>query len=261
MRRLLAILNNSAETLREVRFMEDKINDYIIRHSSFSTEEFFSTLKNENPDIGRSTVYKYLNKLSEQNRISRVGRGLYASSEKKHYTYPLSETAKGVSTLIKENYPLVNFQVWELYQMNEFVNHQIARNTIIVDVENMLDDTIFNLLFDKYPHVLYSPSSDEYYRYAADETIVVKKLISEAPASMDEYHLASLEKILVDLFGKGISGSLIPRSEYRAIFEDCFKRYSINTAMLFRYARRRSNAEQIRRFINENTNITLGDKR
>ena len=93
--------------------------------------------------------------------------------------------------------------------MNEFVNHQIARNTIIVDVENMLDDTIFNLLFDKYSHVLYSPSSDE----------------------------------------------------YRAIFEDCFKRYSINTAMLFRYARRRSNAEQIRRFINENTNITLGDKR
>ena len=237
--------------------MENMLYDYILRHPDFSTEEIFLTLQRKTPDIGRSTVYKIIKNLCEQNRISRAGRGRYVSSGKKNYDYPLSETAKNISALIKDNYPLVKFQIWELYQMNEFINHQIARNTIIVDVENMLDDTIFNFLFEKYPHVLHSPSYNEYYKYVGDETIVVKRLISEAPAPLNEFHLASLEKILVDLLGKGLSGLLIPRAEYKAIFEDSFERYNINTAMLFRYARRRGNAEQIREFILEKTKIVL----
>ncbi len=241
--------------------MENKVNDFILSHPNFSTEEFFLTLQSEKPDIGRSTVYKLLKNLCEQNRISRAGRGRYISSIKKNYDYPLSETAKEIAILIKDNFPLVNFQIWELYQMNEFINHQIAHNTIIIDVENMLDDTIFNFLFGKYPHVLLNPSSEEYYKYVGDKTIVVKKLISEAPASVNEFNLASLEKILVDLFGKGISGSLISRSEYKAILEDSFKRYRINTAMLFRYARRRGNADRIREYIHEKTNIILEDRR
>ena len=241
--------------------MNNKINTYLSHHSDFSTEDFFIMLQQDEPDIGRSTVYKLLKELCDQNIITRTGRGKYNSFGRSEYQYQLSNTAKKISLKIQKEYPLVDFRIWELYQMNEFLNHQMAHNTIIVDVEDELDETVFNFLFEKYPHVLFCPSYEEYYRYTGNQTIVVKKLISEAPSCDDRYHLAPLEKILVDLFGKGISGSLIPRSEYRAIFEDCFKRYSINTAMLFRYARRRSNAEQIRRFINENTNITLGDKR
>ena len=237
--------------------MENMVSDYILSNSAFSTEEFFVNVRNENPDVARSTVYKLLKELCEQNRISRTGRGKYIKAVKDEYEYALSETAKEISALIKENFPLVDFQVWELYQMNEFINHQIAHNTIIIDVENLLADTIFNFLFEKYPHILYRPTSDEYYKYAGDETIIVKNLISEAPPSLDEFHLASLEKILVDLFGKGISGALIPKSEYKAIFEDSFNRYNINKSMLFRYARRRSSADRIRKFMNEETSVVL----
>ena len=47
--------------------------------------------------------------------------------------------------------------------MNEFLNHQMAHNTIIVDVEDELDETVFNFLFEKYPHVLFCPSYEEYF--------------------------------------------------------------------------------------------------
>ncbi len=256
--RLSAKMIDNAKIIHgEGRFMEHKIIDYVVKHPDFSTEEFFVTLQKDNPDIGRSTVYKYLKEMCDKNIITRAGRGRYLSSAKKQYNYPISETAKEIAVLINEKFPHINYQIWETYQMNEFINHQLAHNTIIVDVENMLDDTVFNYLFAKYPHVLYRPSSDEYYKYRGDETIVVKRLISEAPATLNEYHLASLEKILVDLFGKGITGSIIPRSEYTAIFEDGFSHYNINTAMLFRYARRRGNAEQIRDFIQEKTGIVL----
>lgn len=231
--------------------MDKSISDFVLYHPLFSTEDIFAMLEQKGSEFGRSTVYKYLNQMCEQNLISRTGRGTYSSNVGRKYDYPISDTAQKVSKQIKKKFPLVKFQIWELYQMNEFVNHLIAKNTIFIDVENMLAEAVFDFLFDKHKHVLYAPSAVEYYKYSAGETIVVKKLISETPAAEGEFNKATLEKILVDLFSKGITGSIIPRSEYRAIFEDSFKRYSINTAMMYRYARRRGCEDKIKTFLKE----------
>lgn len=241
--------------------MNKRINAYLSHHSDFTTKDFIIMLQKENPDIGRSTVYKLLKELCDQNIITRTGRGRYNSFGRSEYQYRLSDAAKKISLKIQTEYPLVDFRIWELYQMNEFLNHQMAHNTIIVDVEGMLDETVFNFLFEKYPHVLFCPSYDEYFKYTGDQTIVVKKLISEAPSYDDKYHMAPLEKILVDLFGKGISGAIIPKSEYPAIFEECFRKYNINTAMMLRYARRRGCEQKIKQFIKDNTGLVLEEKK
>lgn len=241
--------------------MNNKINTYLSHHSDFSTEDFFIMLQQDEPDIGRSTVYKLLKELCDQNIITRTGRGKYNSFGRSEYQYQLSNTAKKLSLKIQKEYPLVDFRIWELYQMNEFLNHQMAHNTIIVDVEDELDETVFNFLFEKYPHVLFCPSYEEYYRYTGNQTIVVKKLISEAPSCDDRYHLAPLEKILVDLFGKGISGAIIPKSEYPVIFEESFQKYNINTAMMFRYARRRGCEKKVKEFTKVNTGLDLEKKK
>ena len=237
--------------------MEANIQVFLIENPSFTTGDFTEMLKIESPDIGRSTVFHLLNYLCEIGAITRTCKGHFDVTNKRIYNYELSETAKNISAYIQEQFPLVDFQVWELYQMNEFVNHLLSRNTIFVEVENMLDESIFNLLFDKYPHVLYNASTDEYYKYAGDETIVVRKLISEAPSGVGQYKQASLEKILVDLFGRGLSGSIISRSEYRAIYEDSFRKYVINQPKMFRYARRRGIEKNIVGFIHDKTNIAL----
>lgn len=232
---------------------------FIEHHSSFTTGEFAEALRNEVPGIGRSTIYNILKKKCDSGIISRAGRGRFSRSARKEYFYDLSETAKNIVALIQESYPLVDFQIWELYQMNEFVNHLLAKNTIFVEVENMLDESVFNLLFDRYPHVLHNPNAEEYYKYAGDVTIIVRRLISEAPPPFGQYRQASLEKLLVDLFGRGLSGSILSRSEYRAIYEDSFQKYNINQGRMFRYARRRGVENTIRDFIREETTIVLED--
>ena len=126
---------------------------FIEHHSSFTTGEFAEALRNEVPGIGRSTIYNILKKKCDSGIISRAGRGRFSRSAGKEYFYELSETAKNIVALIQASYPLVDFQIWEFYQMNEFVNHLLAKNTIFVDVENMLDESVFHLLFDRYPHV------------------------------------------------------------------------------------------------------------
>lgn len=239
--------------------MDITTKNFIEAHPSFTTGEFADALRVEAPNIGRSTIYHLLKLLCEKGEITRTRKGYFTVSGKKDYSYDLSDTAKAISSDVQEQYPLVDFQIWELYQMNEFVNHQMAKNTIFIEVENILDESIFNRLFEAYPHVLHNPSANEYYKYAGDETIVVRRLISEAPPGFGEYRQTSLEKLLVDLFGRGITASLISRSEYRAIYEDAFKKYNINQAKMFRYARRRGIEKLIKEYIRKETDITLED--
>lgn len=245
----------------EVIVLDTTVKEFITRHPVFTTSEFADMLRIERPNIGRSTIYYLLKTLCNTGVIIRTSRGHFDSAGKKDYFYELSDIAKKISLIIREQYPLINFQIWELYQMNEFVNHLLTRNTIFIEVEDMLDESIFNLLFEKYPHVLHNPSMNEYYKYAGNETIIVRKLISEAPSCFGKYRQAALEKLLVDLFGRGISGSIISRSEYQAIYEDSFKKYNINPAKMFRYARRRGIEQTIQDFIHEETNIVLGDNK
>ena len=235
--------------------MKTAVEAFIKVHSSFTTGAFADMLRSNSPEIGRSTVYHLLKQLCESGEIIRTSKGHYKVAGKKNYAYDLSDTAKDISSVVRKEFPLVDFQIWELYQMNEFVNHQLARNTVFIEVEDLQEESIFNLLFEKYPHVLLNPGVDEYYKYAGQETILVRKLISEAPPAFGSYHQASLEKILVDLFGRGISGAIVSRSEYSAIFETAFKKYNINQAKMSRYARRRGIEKTIWDYLIENTYI------
>ncbi len=237
--------------------MKSTIEDFIASHPSFTTKEFTNTVYIEAPNTGRSTIYHMLKLLCESGKIIRIQRGLFSIAQKKDYSYDLSDRAKEISSTIQKQYPLVDFQVWELYQMNEFVNHQLAKNVIFVEVESMLDESIFNLFFKKYPHVLFSPNEDEYYKYSGNETIIIEKLISEAPPCFGKDKQASLEKILVDIFGRSISGRIISRSEYPSIYEDSFNKYNINQAKMFRYARRRGIDQKIKKYICEETTVRL----
>ena len=241
--------------IQEAISIIDVINNYISTHFAFTTGEFTEMLREVFPEIGRSTVYKILKELCREKRITRVGRGHFTvDTAKCDYTYELSDTAKEIASAIIARYPLVDFQIWEAYQWNEFINFLFARNTVFVEVEGMAEEAVFRLLFERYAHVLLHPSFDEYDKYAGAETVVVGKLVTEAPPCYGKYKQAPLEKLLVDLFGHGLSGGFIARSEYAAIYEESFRKYTVNRVKMFRYARRRGIEKDIQEFIRQQTN-------
>jgi len=239
----------------------EKILDDFKPGEIFEKQQFRDAVHRVNPSYAESSINWLLSKWRNGKKIVMVGKGKYKRTSslrpKKLYTYGHSEEYLSVEKSIIKGYPFVEFQMWELIQFNEFINHQIAKNLLIVEVENMLADTVFDRLHDEYPHVLFCPTPDFYYRHKGDEdTIVVLKLISEAPKPM-EAHSCVLEKLLVDLYVKKFTGNLIERSEYKAIFEDSFEKYQIDESKLFRYARRRNVEKDIKKFICEQTNVVL----
>ena len=214
------------------------------------------------PDCAETSIDWMLRTLREQGSLASVGRGKYRRitkgfSIKKKYDYPHSMEYLELEKFILEAFPCVDLQMWELIQMNDFVNHQISKNVIFVEIEDMLIDTVFDLIHENYPYAMIQPKADMFFRQRAPKTdIVVQKLISEAPKSHNN-HSCTPEKILVDLLSKKLTGNLVEKSEYPRIYEDVFKKYAVDEVRMFRYAKRRNIYENLISFLNTKTKVKL----
>ena len=228
----------------------------------FTKNTFRKAVNSIYPDCSEASINWMLVTLRKQGSLASAGTGKYYlipqdAPAKKQYSYPHFKEYLDLEKEITDAYPLVNFQMWELIQMNDFVNHQLAKNVIFIEVEAMLVDTVYELLHENHPYAMIQPTYATFYKQRAPETdIVIQKLLSEAPTP-DANHSCAIEKLLVDLLTKKLSGNLIERSEYPRIYEDIFRKYLIDETRMFRYAKRRHLYESLLTFINTQTDIKL----
>ena len=199
--------------------------------------------------------------LADSNALVRIGRDQYKKTHtekpKTFYEGWYSERAIQVIEWMKEKFPLLEFQVWDLNWLNEFINHLIARSTVFLEIERVGYDFVFYDLQLTFPgEVLLAPDTDEYYLYAKKDGIVINPLITEPPKTAADPYQAPLEKIIVDLF---TSKFVLPVSEgdLPFAFEEMFSKYYINQVAMMRYARRRNVHEKVYRFLKEETQVEL----
>jgi hypothetical protein len=169
---------------------------------------------------------------------------------KPDYTSSLSDEAAELLSYMKDNYPLLNYIVWESRALNEFLNHQMSRNYIFVEVERDLADLIFDRLANKFAYrTLFKPTEKEITLYSDQITIVILGLNTEAPI---KEHEPLLEKLLVDLLANKLIGYITSPSEFDFVYEDAFSKYQINHTAMLRYARRRNKEPLVSEYIKRN---------
>ncbi|MGX8688088.1 MAG: DUF6577 family protein, partial [bacterium] len=67
-----------------------------------------------------------------------------------------SDKARSLLENMSERFPEIGFVIFESVLLNEFLNHQIAQNTIYIQVEKDFSSYIFDILQEEYPgRVLY----------------------------------------------------------------------------------------------------------
>ena len=139
--------------------------------------------------------------------------------------------------------------VFESVLLNEFLNHQIAQNTIYVQVEKDVSSYVFDNLQEEYSgSVLYRPGKSEFGRYWTRDCIVVLDLISQSPLSQDNPHEITAEKMLVDITAeKSISRTFSP-SEIPFVFENVIRSYHVDRRKMNRYAGRRGKSSQVKKY-------------
>ena len=228
----------------------------------FGKTAFRQSVHSINPDCSEAMINWLLLSFRKKGILSSAGAGKYyvtsaQEAAKKIYFYPHSPKFLDIENQISERFPLLNFQMWELIQMNDFVNHQIAKNVIFIEAEKMMVDSVYEDIHAKHPYAMLEPDTDLFYKLRGpDVDIVVQKLQSESPVPLTN-HSCTLEKIIVDKQKKKLTGKLIERSEYPAIYEGIFNKFHIDETRMFRYARRRNLHDVLHSLISEQTNIQL----
>ena len=199
----------------------------------FDRQELFRVLEEQYKGLSLASYKLKMQRLLESGENARVGRNY-------------------------ERHPFLEYRIFELVQMNEFLNHQIAHNAVFVFVEADLGDFVFETLKEKYPgKVLLNPSVKEYHLYWQDDLIIVGKLLTEAPKGKKAVWHTCLEKMLVDMTAEKVIKTAFSEAEYPGVLEQAFQKYIIDESQMFRYAKRRHIKDDILKIIQSQTGIKL----
>lgn len=231
-----------------------------LNKSVFTRNDLFQAAKKLDSSFKETQLRYYVEKLRKMNLIMKTGHNIYTKniSDKKIYTPACSETTLQIISVLKEEFPLVMFRIWELSSLNEFLNHLIAHNYIFIEAERDGIGFIYNRMNEIFPKkVLLDPNKKELSLYSADNDIIMTSLITECPAGLTHDYELSLEKLIVDMFSNKVLQAFISKGDYAEALEEMFSKYNINQSRLFRYARRRGKADLIASFLTEKTNIRL----
>ncbi|MBQ0032202.1 MAG: hypothetical protein KBT68_05320 [bacterium] len=152
----------------------------------------------------------------------------------------------------------LRMSVFEIRQLNEFVNHLYGQNVIFVSVADHAADFVFSDLQEVHVgKILLRPSADEFYRYQMDGTVVLLDMPTEAPGCSRSRWQCGIEKWLVDLFAEPLLKNMVSPSELPNVLNGGFEKYAVNESALFRYAKRRGVDSDIRAFIEGKTTVEL----
>jgi len=212
------------------------------------------------PSFKETQLRNLMGTLHDSALIVRVGRNQYKKVEKEPkksvFTGVYSHAAQQVIGHMQEQFPLLSYRVWELSWLNEFFNHQLARNQIFLEVEKDGCDFVFSALVEKLPgRVLLRPKAQELLQYGTDDGIIIDRLVTEAPKSDGEPYQVPLEKLIVDLFAK--KSLMLSKGDYPTAIETMFEKYRIDQVSMLRYARRRNKVKDVFGFLKDKTTIEL----
>lgn len=215
---------------------------------TFSKQDLKDSFRAAGYTLGDTAFTVELQKMVTGNYIVREKKNVYSlRTDKTFYRHIYSDEAIELATLLHNRFKGMKFTIFELEQLNRFVNHIIAQNVIYLYVEKDLIPYVFDFLYDKYiGHILLDPTNKEYRLYWNSNLIIVLPLITQYPADKMVYWHESLEKYLVDIVAERIIRSSFADGEYPRIFEQAFRFYQLNTASMMRYAKRRHADEKIK---------------
>jgi len=198
-----------------------------------------------------SSVNRVVNQLLAKGDIARVGRNRFIPTQSvSSYHYSHSDCAVNVAESIQGHHPYVDFRLFELVQLNEFVNHQIGKNIIFVSVESELEEDVFNTLWNEnHGSVLLKPKAEDLFRYMTDDMVVISRLPSESPRGTSLFWDTRIEKILVDIAVDKLLRKVVYSSEYPEIFREVISKYAIDKSTMTRYLRRRGAMDKFRKFL------------
>jgi len=249
------------------KIVENRIIEAFKDHSSFDRDELYAFYQNFEPDLKESTFSWRIYDLKKKDIIKTIGRGIYVISYKPKYKAILSDNVFKIARKTNEHFDDIKYSVWETQWLNEFSQHQTSNQIIVVEAEKEFTYSLYYYLNDNLQMDFFlNPDDKEIEFYISEKAVpvVIQRMVTRAPIQKVKNKkvvipIATLEKIMVDIFVDESLFHFYQGSEMVNIYEKIIERYSINFTKLFSYARRRKKEQEIKQFISRHIPHFLED--
>ena len=175
--------------------------------------------------------------LQKDGSIHDAGKGWYSFIKEPFQldSAPVTEIVR----FLEQKYPLLDFACWSTAQVKHYTHQTLAKFVSFVCVEKHNESAVFDALRDASFNAFLDPSKADAARTFSirARTVVVRPSISRQPVYKK---LATIEKILVDLYVECGELPLMDVAEYKRMFTNLVGSRRIDVAVLTKYAERRN---------------------
>ena len=211
------------------------------------------------PELKETTFRWRIYNLKRKKLIRPISRTDFTLLYKPVFKPDIGEAEQKIFALIEKGFKRLKKSVISTRIINEFMLHQPVRFFILVEVEKEALESVFYYLKDNgIRNVFLQPEEKELQRYVneLDNAIILQSLVSKAPLqTVKKVSTTTLEKLLVDLFCDKKLFYTYQGSEMIFIFNNAYRRYSIDFTKLFSYAQRRNRETELMDFLTDKTDI------
>ncbi len=222
--------------------------------NTYSENEIFEIIRSQNTGISEQRLKWVLYEMIQKKQILRIGTQKYIFGGKNYTAEYTRQISKNISKFLLLKFPLVKKVVWEIGQLNEWLNFLIQKNFILVEIESSLINLIFEELQSEFGNdylILLNPSNDEILRYMRDNLIIVKTLYSKSPINKNNTQI-KLEKLIVDVLSDKSFLNFFDTRAINEVVSGIINNYDINIEKMNAYANRRRCKEKLDAVIEEN---------
>ena len=215
----------------------------------YSTEDLMSLILKSNPKYKSSSLYNKIKDMENNGEITRVGKTQYVFAKRKTFNNEIeSNIAKKVDKLIKNNYSSdFEYVIYETNTaLNQFLNHLINRNVVILEVDKFFLEHVFNTLKDAgYKSILMNPSKEDVFRYTEKDSIILLPLISKSPIDKKNKR-TTIEKLAIDMICSATLNCFYEGAELPDMIRDILFNYKVRYDTLRNYAKRRHALDKLK---------------
>ena len=236
--------------------------EVVSKEKLYSIEQIKNIILNSiDGNISDVAVYKRINKMIATGGLSRIRDGQYVFNNKNKFDYEL-EYDNSLNILNKLNNRFDSTAKYIIYEstiLNWFLNHLLAKSTVIVEVEKDLVESVFWFLKEEgYNNIMLNPSDDEYYIYNPYDGggIIIKSMVSKAPIN-NKHHKITIEKMVVDIVCDKTLNMFFEGAEIPYMVEDILKNYKVKFDTVKNYAKRRHCLDKFMKFVPEEMKMFL----
>ena len=228
------------------------IVDFANTYKNFKTKDLSEYLSGK-IDVSQKMLSWHLRKLVDQEKIFRIGKGVYTTKPKAFFRPIPNALSIRLYNKLKAAYPLLDFCIYNGEILSDLQHHLSYNNNIYIETVRDATETIFHFVQDIHKRCFLSPKEDMMsdYVHLDKKAFIVKPLISESPIQeVNGIKVPSIEKLLVDIQCDR-DFYYLQGEETLYMMQHAFTNYNVNVGLLLRYASRRNIKSKIEKYIQE----------